>query len=352
MAKQTRSVSQSPKSQSPATSGSPGRRRRFAPLVTGTTISLVFAIAAGLGLALTTQLQADSVARITEVSAFLTPRAGSFVNYLLVGSDTREGSDPTSPDYGGIGDTAETTGRRSDTIMVMHVDTRDSSISLTSIPRDLWIDIPGYETNRINAAYGYGAAVLVDTVQSSLGIPIHHYIEVNFNSFKSIVAAIDGVELCFEYPTRDINTGLNIVEPGCFTLDEIQSLAYARSRYYEVFRDGEWDVDGRADLGRIERQQAFVQAAASKSVSHTAANPFRAASLIAAAVDSLLADPSTDVIEVAGYLRSMASGGLNRFALPVYGETVDGKSVLLLERNAADLIGFLAGTAPPPFPQG
>lgn len=279
----------------------------------------------------------------------LSPGNGTFINYLLVGSDTREGSDPTSPDYGGIGDTAETSGRRSDTIMVMHVDTRDSSVSLVSIPRDLWIDIPGQGTNRINAAYSFGAPTLVDTVQTSLGIPIHHYIEVNFNSFKAIVSAIAGVELCFEYPTRDINTGLNIPEPGCFTLDAVQSLAYARSRYYEVFRDGEWDVDGRADLGRIERQQAFVQAAATKAVAHVSANPFRAAGLIGATVQSLLADPTTDIIETASYLRSIASGGVNRFALPVYPEMVGDKAVLKLESSAAELIAFLAGTAPPPF---
>lgn len=327
-------------------------RRRFAPLVTGTSLALAFALTSGLGVVVTARQQANGVARVADLESVLAPRSGSYVNFLLVGSDTREGADPNSPDYGGIGDTEETGGRRSDTIMVMHVDTRDSSISLTSIPRDLWIDIPGYETNRINTAYSYGPSVLIDTVQTSLGIPVNHYIEVNFNSFKSIVGAIDGVDLCFEYPTRDINTGLNIPEPGCFTLDEIQSLAYARSRYYEVYRDGDWDVDGRADLGRIERQQAFVQAAASKSVSNTAANPFRVAALIAATVDSLLTDKETDLIEVASYLRSIASGGINRFALPVYGETIDGKSVLLLERNAAELMGFLAGTAPPPFPQG
>lgn len=324
-------------------------RPRFAPHVTGTALALVLALASAAGLALTATGRADDVTRIPEVAPLLTPRNGTFINYLLVGSDTREGADPTSPDYGGIGDTVETTGRRSDTIMVMHIDNRNSSISLTSIPRDLWVDIPGQGTNRINAAYSFGAPTLVDTIQTSLGIPVHHYIEVDFNSFKAIVSAISGVELCFEYPTRDINTGLNIPEPGCFTLDAIQSLAYARSRYYEVFVDGDWDVDGRADLGRIERQQAFVQAAASKAVSHTAANPFRTASLISAIVSSLLADPSTDVIETVSYLRSIASGGVNKFALPVYGETIDGKSVLQLESSAADLIAFLAGTAPPPF---
>lgn len=312
-------------------------------------MAVAVAIASAVGLAVSATHRADSIARLPEVASVLTPRNGTFLNYLLVGSDTREGADPTSPDYGGIGDTVETSGRRSDTIMIMHVDTRDSSISLMSIPRDLWIDIPGQGTNRINAAYSFGAPTLVDTVQSSLGIPIHHYIEVNFNSFKAIVSAISGVELCFEYPTRDINTGLNIPEAGCFTLDAVQSLAYARSRYYEVFRDGEWDVDGRADLGRIERQQAFVQAAASKAVAHVSANPFRAAGLINATAESLLADPTSDIIETASYLRSIASGGINRFALPVYPEMVGDKAVLKLESSATELIAFLAGTAPPPF---
>lgn len=327
--------------------GSP--RRRVAPYLTGVSLALVMAMASGVGLTISATRRADSVARITDVAPLLAPDNGTFVNYLLVGSDTREGSDPTSPDYGGIGDTAETSGRRSDTIMIMHVDTRDSSISLTSIPRDLWIDIPGQGTNRINAAYSFGAPTLVDTVRTSLGIPIHHYIEVNFNSFKAIVSAISGVELCFEYPTRDLNTGLNIPEPGCFTLDAVQSLAYARSRYYEVFQDGDWDVDGRSDLGRIERQQAFVQAAASKAVSYVSANPFRSAQLISATVESLLADPATDVIETASYLRSIASGGVNRFALPVYPDMVGDKAVLKLESSAEELIAFLSGTAPPPF---
>lgn len=334
-----------------STTGEAGvvRRRRFAPYVTGVSVASVLAITSAVGLTVSVKHRADSVTRILEVGPLLTPRNGTFINYLLVGSDTREGADPSSPDYGGIGDTAETTGRRSDTIMIMHIDTRDSSISLTSIPRDLWIDIPGQGTNRINAAYSFGAPTLLDTVQTSLGIPINHYVEVDFNSFKAIVSAIAGVELCFEYPTRDINTGLNIPQPGCFTLDAIQSLAYARSRYYEVFRDGEWDVDGRADLGRIERQQAFVQAAATKAVSHVAANPFRAAGVIGATVDSLLADPSTDIVETAAYLRSIASGGVDRFALPVYPDTVGEKAVLKLDSGAAELIAFLAGTAPPPF---
>ncbi len=319
------------------------RRRRALPLVTGINVAVIAAVASAAGLVVAVRGQANGVERVEQVEIALSEPNGNFVNYLIVGSDTREGSDPNSPDYGGIGDVDETSGRRSDTIILMHVDKVLSTIALTSIPRDLWIDIPGHETNRINVAYGYGEAVLVDTIRTSLGVPIHHYVEIDFNSFKSIIAAIDGVEICFEFPTRDINTGLNVPEPGCTVLDAIQSLAYARSRYFEQFKDGSWQVDGRADLGRIERQQTFFESAISRSVSQVLANPFRAGDLVAASVDSLRVDVGTDLIEMANAVRPIASGGIVRVPLPVYGDTVRDKSVLRLAEGSPAILEYLAG---------
>jgi LCP family protein required for cell wall assembly len=188
----------------------------------------------------------------------------------------------------------------------------------------------------------------VNTIQGSLGIPLNHYIEVDFTSFKNIINALGGVDICFEYATRDINTGLNVPTPGCYTLDQYQSLAYARSRYYEVFRDGAWDVDGRADLGRIERQQVFLQAAISKAIQQTASNPMRTSELVNAAVNSLTVDPGLNLIETAEYLRPLASGGVQRYPLSVLPETVDGKDVLVLGANAGAVLAYFAGTAGPP----
>jgi LCP family protein required for cell wall assembly len=232
--------------------------------------------------------------------------------------------------------------------MIMHVDNALGTASIMSVPRDLWIDIPGYGKDRLNSAYSYGADVLVNTIQGSLGIPLNHYIEVDFTSFKNIVNALGGVDICFEYPTRDFNTGLNVPAPGCYTLDQYQSLAYARSRYYEVFRDGAWDVDGRADLGRIERQQVFLQAAISKAIQQTSSNPMRTSELINAAVNSLTVDPGLNLIETAEYLRPLASGGVQRYPLSVLPETVDGKDVLVLGANAGAVLAYFAGTAGPP----
>ena len=193
----------------------------------------------------------DTVARTPGVAEVLSPETAEVENFLLVGSDSRAGADPDSPDAGGIGTEADVSGSRSDTIMVMRRDKATGVASLLSIPRDLWVDIPGRGHSRINSAYNDGPAVLVQTVQQALGIPIHHYMEVDFFGFKDIVDALGGVEICFDYPARDEHTGLYVAEPGCHVLDGVQALAYARSRHYQEYReDGDWHEDGTSDARR------------------------------------------------------------------------------------------------------
>ena len=314
--------------------------------------AVVSVVLTAIGLVIATRQQANSVERVGELNGMLADQAGPFVNYLLVGSDTREGMDPNSPDYGGIGDANTTTGRRSDTIMLLHVDNELGTASIISLPRDLLVDIPDHGRDRINAAYSYGADVLVNTVQQSLGIPLNHYVEVDFASFKAIVAALGGVDVCFEYPTRDTNTGLDVPAPGCFTLDEYQSLAYTRSRHFEEYIDGVWREDGRSDLGRVQRQQAFLQSAVSKAVSQTSSNPMRTSELVNAAVSSLRVDPGTNLVETADFLRPLASGGIARYSLPVVPDTVDDKAVLVLGADAPVYLGYFAGLSGPPPPAG
>ncbi len=289
----------------------------------------------------------DRVERIGGLEAVLRDPVGDVELYLVVGSDSREGADPTAPDFGGIGTEADVQGQRSDTLMVLRHDRANDELALLSIPRDLWVEIPGRGTDRINSAYRDGAATLIETVDRNLGLPIHHYLEVDFNGFKAIVDAIGGVELCFEVPTRDLNTGLNIVVPGCPTLDGVQALAYARSRYYEELRDGEWVRDGTADLGRIKRQQRFVQTALSAAVAAVLADPFRVGDLAQAATDALAVDAELDLVEVAGLAR-LGGAALATYSLPVRGETIDDKAVLLLTDAATDMLAYFRGDGPPP----
>jgi LCP family protein required for cell wall assembly len=167
-------------------------------------------------------------------------------------------------------------GERSDTIMVLRLE--GSSSKMLSIPRDLIVpiaDTGGKE--RINSAYnadlGGGPSRLLKTVQSSLGIPIHRYMEVDFVTFAGLVDAVGGVTIDFPYPAFDNNTGLDINQTGPVELNGEQALAYVRSRHYtEIKEDGKPHEDPTADLGRIQRQQTFLRTVMGKVAgSH---NPF------------------------------------------------------------------------------
>ena len=330
-------------------------------------VALVVALAAIYGLTSATDARVAEVERVDGLAGLL---AGSLdadgnpidaegnilddpvdlptQNYLLVGSDTREGISADDPDFGVIGDTGVVQGRRADTIMVLRRE-RDGGASLVSLPRDLWLEIPGTGgSNRINAAYNGGADRLVATVTQTLGIPIDHYIEVNFVGFRDIVNELGGVTVCFPYPTRDPKTGLD--QPaGCNVLDGLQGLAYARSRSYQEFREGEWRTDPTADLGRTKRQQAFIRAAADAAIARLTDQPFASGALIQAVAASVRVDELLDPFLQAAALKQAYDGaGLTTYSLPVYGDTVGNASVLRLGEGSGEILDYFRGIGPAP----
>lgn len=270
--------------------------------------------------------------------------------FLLVGSDTRAGADQSDVDYGSIGDDVNTDGRRSDTIMLLRHDRELGVASLLSLPRDLWLEIAGTDHDaRINSAYSKGTNVLVDTIEDHLGVAINHYVEVDFQGFKQLVDAVDGVPACFDYATRDKNTGLSVPDAGCFTLDGVQSLQYTRSRHFQEFRDGHWTEDIRADLGRIARQQQFILAAVSKAQGRLSENPFAIEELIGAAQSALVVDPDLDVFQLASRFSDLSAESIIAYQLPVRPKDIDGNAVLLLnEDEAQPIIDFFKGSGPAP----
>jgi LCP family protein required for cell wall assembly len=176
-------------------------------------------------------------------------------NYLVVGTDSRAGVDP---DVANADVVFGSEGERTDTITVLRVD--GDTVKLLAIPRDLWVDIGGSQ-NRINAAFAFGGPEqLVRTVQSQLGIGIDHYLEVDFAGFLGLVDALGGVTVDFPHPAHDPKSGLAVATAGPNTLDGAQALAFVRSRTYTEVIDGADVVDPRSDLGRVERQQAFLSA--------------------------------------------------------------------------------------------
>jgi LCP family protein required for cell wall assembly len=328
--------------------GRGGRRpNRFLSVVL---LTGALAVAGTAGTLIAARAAIDTVTRIPDIAQVLSPPSSTVENFLLVGSDSRAGADPNSPDAGGIGSESDVSGSRSDTLMVLRRDRSTGAASLLSIPRDLWVDIPGRGHSRINSAYNDGPAVLIQTVQQALGLPIHHYVEVDFFGFKDIVDALGGVQMCFEYPAQDVNTGLYIELPGCYVLDGVQALAFARSRHYEEFRDGDWHEDGTADIGRTKRQQLFVNTMLTTALTKVKSNPFVAGDLMTSGGSALRIDDELDILAAAGSLRGAVQDGLEPWSLPVHGETINGAAVLELSDGADALLAYFRGDGPAPVP--
>jgi LCP family protein required for cell wall assembly len=257
--------------------------------------------------------------------------------YLIVGSDSRE----NLPDdlEGSFGDFA---GARADVIILAQV--ANGRRQLLSIPRDLKVDIPGEGTNKINAAYAFGGPdLLVQSVAGATGIRPNHYLEVEFAGFAGIVDALGGIELTFPYPARDLKSGLE-VDAGTQTVDGATALAYARSRSYEEYRDGEWVGQGGGDIARAARQREVLTEilAEASSVSGLVRSPW----VIGAVGSNLTADSDLSLFTLARTGWGMRSADeTDSVTLPVVGDEEDGVSYLVRDDPAAQEVidAFNAG---------
>lgn len=213
--------------------------------------------------------------------------------YLLIGSDSREDLSPEERRRLGTGSAA---GRRTDTIMLLHVP-RSGRPALVSVPRDSLVEIPGRGRDRINAAFAFGGPkLLVETLESATGVRIDDYVEVGFGGFANIVDALGGVELCLEKPISDEKAHIDL-PAGCQVLDGPAALGYARARYF----------DPRGDLGRVERQREVTGAIVDKAKSPlTLLNPVRTARLALATGDALAADNETGPIDLTRFGLALA----------------------------------------------
>ena len=312
-------------------------------------MAAIVGVLGATGMLIAARKTIDSIARVPNVDEHLSPGVAGIETFLLVGSDSRAGTDPSAPDAGGIGTEADVSGHRSDTIMILRRDKATGDAALLSIPRDLWVQVPGHDSKRrINSAFNDGPEVLVETLQQELGLPINHYVEIDFPGFKSLVDALGGVEICVDFATRDVSTGLNIPEPGCHILDGVQALAYARSRHYEEFRDEQWNEDPASDLGRTKRQQQFVNLALQTALDRIKVDPFAAGRLVTAIGSSLRVDDELDPISAASSLRSAVDSGIATYSLPVFGKTISGNAVLLLGDGSDAVLAYFRGQGPAP----
>lgn len=276
-----------------------------------------------------------------EVSGALDPTGGDDRTFLIVGSDSRAGLDDLN-NFGQI------SGARADVVMLVKLDSATNSARMLSIPRDLLVDIPGQGSNRINAAYAAGGpSLLVETIQTNLGVEVNHYVEIDFVGFQAMVDEVGGIEIAFPYPARDSKSGLD-VGAGNQLLDGDQALAYARSRHYQELRDGEWVAVEANDIGRTQRQQQVIRALISrlKSPSSVAEAGEIATSMGQhMTIDSALAEAS--VASLLWDFKGIITGTIEGETLPTYGDTVDGRSVQIASDPEASnmLANFRAGNS-------
>lgn len=274
------------------------------------------------------------------VAEVLDPSTGDALTFLVVGSDSREGLD----DLDGFGDFS---GARSDVVMMVRVDPATNTARMLSLPRDLWVSIPGHGENRINAAYSFGgAALMIETIKSNLDVEINHYVEIDFVGFQALVDEVGGIQIEFANPARDTKSGLD-VGAGTQTLDGEQALAYARSRRYQELQNGSWVSVEANDIGRTARQQQVIRALISelKSPSSiTEAGDIASAMSQHMSIDSNLAEAS--VASMIWNFKGILTGSIEGSTLPTRGTTIGGASVQIAQEPEASemLAEFRSGS--------
>jgi polyisoprenyl-teichoic acid--peptidoglycan teichoic acid transferase len=316
-------------------------RRRYA-VALGVVVALVIGSVVAINVLIEQKL--STVSRVNLQLA--SPPSGG-ANYLLIGSDTRAFVNNPA-DKNAFGSQAGNQGQRSDTMMILHAEPGAGHSLLVSIPRDLWVNIPGQGMAKINAAFNIGPQKVVDTISADFGVPIQHYVEVNFDTFRKLVDAVGTVPVSFPAPTRDALSGLNVAYPGCYHLDGPAALSFVRSRHMEVYDPAtrSWkSVDAVPDIGRIGRQQTFLRQIASVALSHVLSNPFSANSLVDNVISELKLDNSfgrSDVFNLVDAFQNVNPNDpshVQTTTLPwKTGPTVQGQDVLYLKQPGADQV--------------
>ncbi|MFF8191633.1 LCP family protein [Streptomyces bobili] len=271
-------------------------------------------------------------------------------NIMVVGSDSRDGANAK---YG-----KDLTTMQSDTLMVLHIPANRKWAAVVSFPRDSWVDIPSCEMGdgktsdphkaKINEAFAIGgsagevagaAACSIKTVEAHTGLRIDHFMSVDFSGFKGMVDALDGIEVCPKEPIKSDKAQLEM-DAGCQTVDGEKALGYVRVRY---------GVGDGSDIGRIGRQQEFMDALAAKAQSKLT-SPDALYGFLQSATKSLTTDPDLAGIKpiygLANELKGIPSDRLAFLTVPNYPREADipadKANVVWQYPQAADLFTSLA----------
>ncbi|MFJ5265859.1 LCP family protein [Streptomyces sp. NPDC088387] len=254
------------------------------------------------------------------------PEAGEGTNYLIVGSDSREGM--TAEEKKDL-HTGSAEGKRTDSMMILH--TGDNGSTLVSLPRDSNVEIPSFVGSesgkryegtgrqvKLNAAYAEdGPELLVRTVEFNTGLHIDHYVEIGFAGFANIVDAVGGVEMDIPQDIKDTKSGADF-KKGKQTLDGEQALAFVRTRY----------ALAGSDLDRTKNQQKFLSALANQvATPGTVLNPFKLYPTMSAGLDTLIVDKDMGLFDLADMfwaMKGVSGGDGTSMNIPLAGNSANG----------------------------
>ncbi|MGW4792525.1 LCP family protein [Nonomuraea sp. NPDC004297] len=270
------------------------------------------------------------------------PETGA-LNVLLVGSDTRAGEGNAK--YGQqLARQADAGGKRTDTIILMHISPDRDKAQLISFPRDSLVQIPKCKNeatkqemaprrDMINSAYSSGGiACTMSTIETLTGIRVNHFVEVDFSGFKNIVDALDGIEICLKTGVNDKASKL-VLPAGKSLLDGEKALGYVRLRKYG---------DG-SDIQRIKRQQIFLSKVVAKATSSELLTDVgRLRDFVAAAGQSVTMDPelandTEQLIRIAMSAKEMTANGVKFITVPWGPAPEDPNRVVWKEPDATEL---------------
>ncbi|EYR65128.1 transcriptional regulator [Actinotalea ferrariae CF5-4] len=245
---------------------------------------------------------------------------------LVLGSDSRiSAGDPSQWERGA---------QRTDVMMLVHLPADGQSGYVMSLPRDSWVDIPGYGEAKLNAAFSYGGpTLLIQTVEQLTGLPIDHFTVTDFESFKRITDVLGGVTMNLTQPMKDAN-GDVVLPEGTHLLDGEEALQYVRERYNLP----------RGDVDRVQRQQAWIRALVRRTQDGGVLNdPSSWYPLLDAVTESIAVDEGLTrqrMVDLLTRVRSIGDANLRFFTVPLegLGTSADGQSIVLLDRPRFDAL--------------
>jgi LCP family protein required for cell wall assembly len=283
-------------------------------------LALLIATTLTVGAVLGSQWYVEAQIRRIDVGGLQGADGSGSVNVLLVGSTDRCGLKQQNAAFGLC--SQGVTGINSDVVMIVHLDQRRHRASILSIPRDTFV--PNARTTgayKIDAALYQGPGQLVTAIEDAFGIPINHYVELNFDGFQGVVDAVGGIRMYFPEPVLDRFSGLDVETPGCRKLDGAGALALARARHLEYKPPApggsgpeRWRSDPQSDQSRIRRDHEFLRVLASTVARRGLGDPVADERLLRAIAPQLKVDAGFTLSGMAQLV--VAFHGLDPNAVP------------------------------------